>query len=455
MNLIVIIGGGHATFSRRPRGSRAGRARAPGLRAVRAVPPAAAVQGLSQERRRGPPAAQGRRLVPDAGIRATWATPQPLEVDRAARTSRCVPARCLRLRIPRARHRHACAPPAGLCPTDSTTSRCCARSKRRTACARTQLRGGAGRHRARRRLHRPRSGGHRPGARQDGARARACACSGRAVSAELSAHVLATHRAAGINVVPNAKVDGFAIDGTRLAELNFNDTRQAIDLLLLEHRRRARDRARPGHELLVPPTASWSTRAHAHQRLAGARHRRLHALPGSPRRPALRLESVQNANDQARTATATLTGAPNPHDVLPWFWSEQGSLRLQMAGLMPAEGAPGLTSVRRPGPRREPERVLALPLREWAAAVRRVGQCAGRPHDEPQAARSRPQPRAGGGGRCGGAAEESLAINNIAGCARRTGSAARFALNRRRPAQQQRLARAVARLQPLAERSAS
>ena len=63
----------------------------------------------------------------------------------------------------------------------------------------------------------------------------------------------------------------------------------------------------------------------------------------------LRLESVQNANDQARTAAATLTGAPRPHDAVPWFWSEQGSMRLQMAGLVPAPGTAGHTSVRRAG----------------------------------------------------------------------------------------------------------
>ncbi len=69
---------------------------------------------------------------------------------------------------------------------------------------------------------------------------------------------------------------------------------------------------------------------------------------------ALRLESVQNANDQARTAVATLTGAARDHDAVAWFWSDQGSMRLQMVGLMPAEGTPGLTSVRRPGPGANP-----------------------------------------------------------------------------------------------------
>ncbi len=47
----------------------------------------------------------------------------------------------------------------------------------------------------------------------------------------------------------------------------------------------------------------------------------------------VRLESVQNAIDQARCAAETLTGKPRAYDALPWFWSDQGSLKLQIAGL--------------------------------------------------------------------------------------------------------------------------
>ncbi|GAA3838089.1 NAD(P)/FAD-dependent oxidoreductase [Streptomyces phyllanthi] len=47
----------------------------------------------------------------------------------------------------------------------------------------------------------------------------------------------------------------------------------------------------------------------------------------------IRLESVQNAADQARCLAARLTGAARPYDALPWFWSYQGDLRLQIAGL--------------------------------------------------------------------------------------------------------------------------
>jgi 3-phenylpropionate/trans-cinnamate dioxygenase ferredoxin reductase subunit len=47
----------------------------------------------------------------------------------------------------------------------------------------------------------------------------------------------------------------------------------------------------------------------------------------------LRLESVQNAMDQARAAGATLAGKETPYDAVPWFWSDQYDVKLQMAGL--------------------------------------------------------------------------------------------------------------------------
>ncbi len=46
-----------------------------------------------------------------------------------------------------------------------------------------------------------------------------------------------------------------------------------------------------------------------------------------------RLESVANAVDQARTAAATLMGERVPYTSVPWFWSNQFNVRLQMVGL--------------------------------------------------------------------------------------------------------------------------
>ena len=47
----------------------------------------------------------------------------------------------------------------------------------------------------------------------------------------------------------------------------------------------------------------------------------------------IRLESVQNAVDQGRCVAANIAGKPAPHDKVPWFWSDQGDLKLQIAGI--------------------------------------------------------------------------------------------------------------------------
>jgi 3-phenylpropionate/trans-cinnamate dioxygenase ferredoxin reductase component len=47
----------------------------------------------------------------------------------------------------------------------------------------------------------------------------------------------------------------------------------------------------------------------------------------------MRLESVQNAVDHGRCVAARLTGKAAPYKAVPWFWSDQGRLKLQIAGL--------------------------------------------------------------------------------------------------------------------------
>ena len=47
----------------------------------------------------------------------------------------------------------------------------------------------------------------------------------------------------------------------------------------------------------------------------------------------LRLESVQNAIDQAENVAINMLGADEPYAPFPWFWSDQYDLKLQIAGL--------------------------------------------------------------------------------------------------------------------------
>jgi len=60
----------------------------------------------------------------------------------------------------------------------------------------------------------------------------------------------------------------------------------------------------------------------------------------------VRLESVQNAIDQAKHAAGAICGKARPYEEVPWFWSDQYDLKLQIAGL----GTPGDDIVMRGDP---------------------------------------------------------------------------------------------------------
>ena len=47
----------------------------------------------------------------------------------------------------------------------------------------------------------------------------------------------------------------------------------------------------------------------------------------------VRLECVQNAIDQAKAAASAILDKPQRYDPVPWFWSDQYEVKLQMAGL--------------------------------------------------------------------------------------------------------------------------
>ena len=47
----------------------------------------------------------------------------------------------------------------------------------------------------------------------------------------------------------------------------------------------------------------------------------------------LRLESVQNAVEQAKSIAAFIAGSHKPYQEVPWFWSDQYNIKLQIAGI--------------------------------------------------------------------------------------------------------------------------
>ncbi len=65
------------------------------------------------------------------------------------------------------------------------------------------------------------------------------------------------------------------------------------------------------------------------------------SFPGTAPGARVRLESVQNATDHGRHVADMILGGSSAYAELPWFWSNQGPLRLQIAGLT----RPGHTAV--------------------------------------------------------------------------------------------------------------
>lgn len=57
------------------------------------------------------------------------------------------------------------------------------------------------------------------------------------------------------------------------------------------------------------------------------------AFPDPATGKIVRLESVQNATDQGRSVARRIAGHPEDYAAVPWFWSDQRDLKLQMVGL--------------------------------------------------------------------------------------------------------------------------
>jgi 3-phenylpropionate/trans-cinnamate dioxygenase ferredoxin reductase subunit len=155
---------------------------------------------------------------------------------------------------------------------------------------------------------------------------------GRAVSEALSAHVLEQHRAAGIRIELQAEVGAPSFSLQRLVRLESASGAHAVDQLLLAIG------AQPNTELAEAAGLACADGivVDALQRTSDPQILAIGDCARFAWRGAdLRLESIQNAQDQARVAAATLLGGPpQPYQPVPWFWSEQGGMRLQMVGLL-------------------------------------------------------------------------------------------------------------------------
>jgi len=155
----------------------------------------------------------------------------------------------------------------------------------------------------------------------------------RAVTAEISEFFQDRHTAAGIRIHLGVQATGIESDGVSVTGVSLSDGRHVpADLVVVgvgvlpnvELAAEAGLSVAAGiivdaHLLTSDPhvSAIGDCALFASQRFGGS----------------LRLESVQNATDHARCVAARLTGDAKAYDGLPWFWSDQGPDKLQIAGL--------------------------------------------------------------------------------------------------------------------------
>lgn len=156
----------------------------------------------------------------------------------------------------------------------------------------------------------------------------------RVAGEELSRFYEAEHRAHGVDLRTGAMVEAIeAEDGVAKAVILADKTRVAADLIIVGIG------IIPETAPLIAAGASGGNGvdvdAYCRTSLPDvyaigdcAAHENIHA-----RGARIRLESVQNANDQAKVAVQHIMGEGKPYDALPWFWSNQYDLKLQTMGL--------------------------------------------------------------------------------------------------------------------------
>jgi 3-phenylpropionate/trans-cinnamate dioxygenase ferredoxin reductase subunit len=155
----------------------------------------------------------------------------------------------------------------------------------------------------------------------------------RAVTAEISDYFQRRHAEAGVRIHLGVMATSIEADGDKVTGVSLSDGRHIpADLIVvgvgvLPNVELAREAGLPTasgivvneHLLTADPDISAIGDC---------------ALFESPRfGGSLRLESVQNATDHARCVAARLTGDDKVYDGQPWFWSDQGDDKLQIAGL--------------------------------------------------------------------------------------------------------------------------
>ncbi len=193
----------------------------------------------------------------------------------------------------------------------------------------------------------------------------------RVTAPEVSAFYADMHRASGVDLRTGVAVQGVECQNQRVTALLTSDGQIFADLFIVGVG------LLPGIELAreagLETDNGIVVNSHMQTRLA-----HVYAIGDCAAHPNIwsgtrtRIESVPNAIEQAKVAAAAIAGKPRPYEAVPWFWSDQYDLKLQMVGL--SQGYEQLVLRGQP----ESRSFMALYLREGrvvaADAISRPGE---------------------------------------------------------------------------------
>lgn len=153
----------------------------------------------------------------------------------------------------------------------------------------------------------------------------------RAVSPPVSHFYEEVHRAAGVHVTLNTGVEGFE-GSSRLEAVRAGGKNYPADIALVGIG------IVPNVELAKAAGLDCEDGIVVAEDCSCTNDPRIFAAGDCTRHigregVAIRLECVQNAIDQAKHAALGMVGRPKPYREVPWFWSDQYDLKLQIAGL--------------------------------------------------------------------------------------------------------------------------
>jgi 3-phenylpropionate/trans-cinnamate dioxygenase ferredoxin reductase component len=152
----------------------------------------------------------------------------------------------------------------------------------------------------------------------------------RAVSQPVSDFYAAEHTRSGVKLNLNTSVEGF--EGTKEIEGVMADgTTHQADIILvgigvMPNDMLARESGLPCQDGIIVDRNAMTADPSIFAAGDCTRH---HGREGIE----IRLECVQNAIDQAKHAALAMLGRPKTYSEVPWFWSDQYDLKLQIAGL--------------------------------------------------------------------------------------------------------------------------